>query len=135
MRDDRATPRHASDGGGRARLIGGPNPIEVGVAGEWTLALEVGPLGIAEGGSIVFQAPPFWGWSPAQAERPEWPGFTAFSAPAALEIRTFAREGMASATVRGRALRPGEEVTITYAGVADRFAERESALWVAVDGD
>lgn len=139
---DRDTPRHPSDGGGALRLVSAdPERVAVGQSGRWTLAFTVGPLGIAEGGAVVFQPPPFWGWSPPQSQAREAPGFTEITTAAeGVVLKPQAAAGMIVCTVEGRALRPGEEVQIAYgagpAGArADRFAEREAALFVGVDGD
>jgi hypothetical protein len=136
LRSDAAAPRHPSDGGGALRWVADPGPLVAGSVATWSFALEIGPQGIADGGAIWFLPAPFWGWSPPQDETPEAPGFTALEAPAGVALETEVFDGMLRAVVRGRALAPGEVVGITYGPArADRFAERATGLWVAVDGD
>jgi hypothetical protein len=145
LRADRDAPRHPADGGGRAWLEAGPEGPPRAVAGQpgrFPLVYEVGPLGIAQGGSIHLQVSPFWGWSTPQTESPEAPGYT-LVVPGAddidLEIEALDQQ-LLGMRVRGRALRAGERIRISYgagpAGAsADRFAERGSRFWFAVDGD
>ncbi len=146
LREDLTAPRHESDGGGRAWLESGPGvdlpPVAAGEAGEWSLVFESGPLGVAEGGWIFLQAPPFWGWSTPQGEDPLAPGYTTVATEATgvtLDPATVDQQLLAI-RVGGRALAAGERVRVVYgAGAAgafaDRYAEREARFWVAVDGD
>jgi hypothetical protein len=142
LRADAAVARHPSDGGGRVRLVAGDDPAVAGSAGRWTLEYEAGPHGIAAGGMLFFQPPPFWGWSAPHAEDPSALGYTTVATEAigvTLEARAVA-DGLLGVTVGGRALASGERVTIVYgAGVAgalaDRYAERGSPFWFGVDGD
>jgi hypothetical protein len=147
LRADLEARRHPSDGGGRVRLepdadssTGGA--IIASSSGRWTLVYAAGPAGVAVGGTIFFQAPPFWGWSAPQIEQPDAPGYTRVYTdadgvtltPRALDAELLAIE------VGGRALRSGDEVRIAYGAgpagaVADRYAERGSRFWIAVDGD
>ncbi|MEE9562535.1 MAG: CehA/McbA family metallohydrolase [Thermoanaerobaculia bacterium] len=146
LREDLALERHPSDGGGRAWLEGGSGDpataVTAGHTGRWSVVYETGPLGIAEGGWIFFQAPPFWHWSMPQGFDPEQLGFTLVTteaegvelAPATIDQQLLAIE------VRGRALEPGEQVRIVYGAgptgaLADRYAEHRSRFWVAVDGN
>lgn len=136
---DRDAVRHPGDGGGRVVTISVPPPVEVGTPVELVGELIVGPMGIHEGGLIQLVPTPFWGWSPPQAEREGAEGYTTLQAPEGVTLDAQGSGGMLTATVHGRALRPGERVRFTYgAGEtarADRFAERAPALWVAVDAD
>lgn len=138
MVEDLAAVRHPSDGGGTVTRVSGPEQVVAGGVGRWELELEVGALGVAEGGAVVFQAPAFWGWDPPQDQSPELPGHTAITTLAEgvhLDVAVF-DQGLVRALVRGRALVGGERVRVTYGGArADRFAESESELWLAVDGD
>lgn len=145
LKEDLRASRHPSDGGGSARLAtdGGPPvaPI-VATPGRWTLVYEAGPLGIAQGGTIFLQASPFWGWSSPQVADENWYGFTEVTTAAegvTLVPRTVAPELLAI-EVKGRALEAGEQVRIVYGAgsrgaIADRYAERGSRFWIAVDGD
>ncbi len=145
LKADLDTPRHPSDGGGRAWLESPPDdPVRatVGTGGRFPLVFEVGPHGIAEGGMIFLQVSPFWGWSTPQDIDPEAPGYTRVSTDAqgvSLVPITLDQQLM-GIEVRGRALEPGERVRIVYGAgprgaFADNFAERGSRFWFAVDGD
>ena len=141
LRQDLAAGRHEADGGGRAWLEE-PMPARVATAGRWTIVYQAGELGIAVGGMIYLQVSPFWGWSTPQVEQPSAPGFTEVASDAvgvALTPRTLDQQ-LLGITISGRALAAGEQVRILYgagsAGAqADRFAERGSRFWIAVDGD
>jgi hypothetical protein len=142
LREDETLERDVSDGGGQAALIEGEQRIAAGQPGRWTFRYTAGPHGIAVGGMLFFQPPPFWSWSPPQADDPERAGFTTTTTAAAgvtLEARAVA-EGLLAVTIGGRALAANEQVTLVYGAgpggaLADRYAERGSAFWFAVDGD
>ncbi|MDJ0866617.1 MAG: CehA/McbA family metallohydrolase [Myxococcota bacterium] len=145
LRADLAAPRHPSDGGGRAWLVGaeGERPrVEARSSRPWHFAYEVGPEGVAEGGVIYFNVSPFWGWSAVQMRFADAPGYT--------EVRTDAEDveldarvlqpQLLALVVQGRALREGERIEILYgvgrAGArADKYAEHGEHFWFAVDGD
>jgi hypothetical protein len=140
---DRARPRHPADGGGRAWLEAGPpGGARAGAPGRFVLVYEAGPLGVAVGGTLLFQVPPYWDWSTPQTEAPEAPGYTVASTDAAgvaLAPETLA-PGLLGIRVEGRALASGERIRIEYGAgaagaLADRFAERESRFFLGVDGD
>jgi hypothetical protein len=103
---------------------------------------EAGPLGVADGGMVFLQASPFWGWSTPQVTDEAAPGFTQVTTDAAgvhLEPATIDR-GLLGIRVTGRRLEAGERVRVVYGGgpagaLADRYAERGSRFWFAVDGD
>jgi hypothetical protein len=137
--------RHPSDGGGRAWLESAPAGDTTAMAstpGRWTIVYAAGPLGIAEHGVLFFQVSPFWGWSTPQVDAPDRPGYTTVSTDAdgvTLSPRTLGPQLLAI-EVSGRGLRADERVHIIYGAgaggaVADRYAERGSRFWVAVDGD
>jgi len=140
---DRARARHAADGGGRAWLEQAPpGGARAGEAGRFVLVYEAGPLGIAVGGTLLLQVPPYWDWSTPQVEAEDAPGYTRVSTEA--EGVTLAPEtldlGLLAIGVGGRALAAGERVRIEYGAgpagaAADRFAERESRFFFGVDGD
>ncbi|MEE8277482.1 MAG: CehA/McbA family metallohydrolase [Thermoanaerobaculia bacterium] len=145
LREDEELERHPADGGGRAWLEesdGQPPSAVAGLPGRWTVVYEAGPLGVAEGGWVFFQAPPFWNWSTPQIFDPQLPGYTEVSSEAEgveLEPATVDPKLLAI-QVRGRALRQGETVRMVYGAgpagaLADRYAERRSRFYVAVDGD
>ncbi len=145
LREALAQQPHPSDGGGRAWLEPGEGDTREPVAGStgrFTLVYEVGPLGIASGGAIHLQVSPFWDWSTPQVEIEEAPGFTTIRPSAdgiELEVATLDQQ-LLGIVVNGRPLQPGERIRIRYGdgpfgARADRFAERESRFWFAVDGD
>jgi hypothetical protein len=143
LRESAEAVRHPSDGGGRAWL----DPAEsdahavISTPGRFTIVYEVGPLGIATGGTLFFQVSPFWDWSTPQVEEPQAPGFTRV-APSAedieLDVRTLDQQ-LLGITVTGRPLVAGETLRIVYGdgygALADRFAEKQSRFFIAVDGD
>ena len=143
LRASMRTPKHASDGGGRAWLEPeSTTPIRAGERGHWTIAYETGPQGIAEGGFVRLTVPfVWWNWSAPQLETPEAPGYTTAEC-SATGVKLEGRSGLQGLEflVRGRALAAGEIVRITYGAGAlgaqsDSYAERESHFWIAVDGD
>jgi hypothetical protein len=113
-----------------------------GKPGRWRFVYEAGPLGVAAGGAVFFQAPPFWGWSTPQVVDPDGPGYTEVSVDAegvSIEPATI-DQGLLAITIGGRALRAGERIRLVYGAgasgaLADRYAERDSPFWFAVDGD
>ena len=144
LRAERSARRDPSDGGGRARLAweGEAPTLRAGEPASFPFVYEAGPLGIAPGGVLFLQVPSYWGWSQPQAEDPGAPGYTEVSTDAAGV--TLAPEVMGQdllgITIGGRALRPGEQVRIRYGAgelgaLPDRFAERRSKFFFAVDGD
>ena len=141
LRSDAANLRHPSDGGGRAWLAES-EPAPAGQPGSWQLVYEAGEHGIAVGGSVLLQVSPFWRWSTPQVESRTAPGYTTIESDAegvTLEGRTLDQQ-LLGIEIGGRALAAGEQIRIHYgAGTAgaraDRFAERESRFWIAVDGD
>jgi len=145
MRADVETARHPSDGGGRAWIAddaeGWPE-TQAGTPGRWTLVYEAGPLGVQEGGGIYLMVPAFWGWSPPQEHAPQSPGFvTAKTDAEGVELEILRADSyLILIRVAGRALEPAERITMVYGAgpagaLADRFAERDSRFWIAVDGD
>jgi len=141
-RDARRDPR---DGGGRAwlePLLEGP--IRVGSRQRFEILFEAGPLGIAEGGVVILQPSPFWGWDPPQLDQSEAPGYSEVVAlveasTVEIEVSTPTGEFLAARMVKG-GLRAGERLKFVYgAGPAgarvDRYAESGAPIWLAVDGD
>ena len=145
LQEDLAATRSPSDGGGRAWLEPtpeGPARVEAGGSGRFRLVYEVGPLGIARNGAIFLQVSPFWGWSTPQVENTDAPGYTTLETSASdieLDARTLGPQLLVIHVV-GRPLVAGERVTFVYGAgppgaTTDRFAERGSRFWFAVDGD
>lgn len=143
LREARRAPRHPSDGEGRAVLEpGSTQPARAGARGRWSILFTAGPAGIAEDGFVRLTVPyHFWHWSPPQLEAPEAPGYTQAECNAqGVTLASRASPQGVEFVVRGRRLAAGEEVRIVYGAgpalaLADRYAERESRLWIAVDGD
>lgn len=141
--DDLRSPRHPSDGGGTLSWHEPPpERLVVGDRARFAFTLEVGPGGIAEGGSVSFVAPPFWGWSPPQVADARGPGFVALlEGPEGVTLRPDQPDpGFVRFRVEGRALAPGERLSWSYGGgdagaQVDRFAERDVPFEVGVDGD
>ncbi|MEM1452146.1 MAG: DUF3604 domain-containing protein [Planctomycetota bacterium] len=145
FRADLAAVRHPADGRGTVRLVDAPERVVARGVGRWVLELVVDEAGIAEGGAITFMPDPFWGWSTPQTARAGLPGYTLVDVTregVTLRASTVggAEGGLLVLEVLGGALQGGDVVRIDYgaegAGArADRYAGRESRLWVAVDGD
>lgn len=141
LESDLSRARHPADGGGRS-WIEGDGTARAGTPGRWVLLYEAGEQGIAVGGQLLLQVSPFWGWSTPQNVDPDGRGYTRVATEAegvTLTPRTLDQQ-LLGIEIGGRPLRPGERVRIVYgagpAGArADRFAERESRFWIAVDGD
>ena len=142
LKEDLAAQRHPSDGGGRAWLEPSREAVTAGQPARFRLGFEVGPLGIATGGGIYLQVSPFWGWSTPQTQDSQAPGYTAIETGASdieLKPRTLGPQ-LFMLKVTGRPLVAGDRVRLIYGAgsaraVADRFAERGSRFWFAVDGD
>jgi hypothetical protein len=133
-----------ADGGGRAWLVrdGQPPYAVAATPDRFTLVYEAGPEGVATGGMVYLQVSPFWDWSTPQVVDPEARGYTEVrgSDPALrLEPETLDQQ-LLGIRVAGRPMAAGDRITIVYgAGLAgamvDRYAERSSPFWFAVDGD
>jgi len=145
LREDLLLERHPSDGGGRAWIEPDPESSAVAIAGapgRWTIVYEAGPLGVEEGGAVFLQVSPFWGWSTPQVSDEEAPGYTTVTTNAPgieLEPATLEQQLLAIQVASG-ALREGDRIRIVYGAgprgaTADRYAERGSRFWIAVDGD
>ncbi len=144
LRQDLELERHPSDGQGKAWIEEAQprRTIRAGERGRWRLVYEAGEPGIAEGGMLFLQVSPFFGWSTPQTFDSTRPGFTLVSTQAEgvrLEASNVDQHLLA-VRIEGRALLAGEQIRIEYgAGPAyarvDRFAERETRFWIAVDGD
>ena len=134
--------RSTADGGGTATVEALRGPAVAGSPGSWRIVYRAGPAGVAVGGTVHLQVSPFWGWSTPQTERPQALGYTTIETAAPgveLSAETLDQQLLAIA-IGGRPLAAGEEIVVTYGAgpagaLADRYAERESRFWVAVDGD
>ncbi len=142
LRADLLRPRAESDGGGDASVEELRGAAIAGRPGSWRIVYRAGPLGVAVGGAVYLQVSPFWGWSTPQTERAEALGYTtiATDAPGVVLSAEALDQQLLAVHVGGRRLREGERIEITYGAgpagaLADRYAERESRFWLAVDGD
>ncbi len=141
--EDLAAERSPADGGGRAWLAEPPaEPVPAGSRQVFEIVYEAGPLGVEEGGAIVLQPSPFWGWDAPQNVESGAPGFTEVSTETPqVEIELEApAPHLLSARIRGRKLEHGEQIRLRYgAGTAgarvDRYSEAGAPIWIAVDGD
>jgi hypothetical protein len=135
--DDLKAKRQPADGGGRAVLDPeSPRQARAGERIRIALTYEAGHLGIAEGGALYLQPSPFWGWDSPQTDMPGAPGATEVTTQArGVRLETTAFEGLLAIHIRGRNLASGERIQMKYLTRADRFAEREEHVWLAVDGD
>ena len=142
LRADLQRPRSEADGGGSATVEALSGPAVAGRPGSWRILYRAGPLGVAAGGAVYLQVSPFWGWSTPQTERESALGYTTVETDADsvdLSGETL-DEQLLAVHVGGRALDRGEQIVITYGAgtagaLADRYAERGSRFWIAVDGD
>ncbi|TMA35869.1 MAG: DUF3604 domain-containing protein [Deltaproteobacteria bacterium] len=145
MREAAPAPHHPADGGGRAWLVRDPDQPAYttrATPDRFRIVYEVGPLGIATGGSVQLQVSPFWGWSTPQVTDRDAPGFTEIH-PSSPDIAMSAKtldEQLLGIEITGRPLVARDRLEIVYgAGPAraltDRYAERGSRFWIAVDGD
>ncbi len=131
---DRVAVRHASDGQGRFERLG-DEAVAAGTVHTLRLRFTAGPDGVAPGGALTFLPEPFWGWSPPQTDAAEAPGFVEVTAPAGVQLVPRAVQGQLVLEVGETPLAPGAVVELAYTGRVDRFAEPESGLYLAVDGD
>ncbi len=150
LRADLAKQRSPSDGGGRAWFDPGPRARVVSQsAARLVIVYEVGAEGIAPGGSILLETKKWWFWSPAQSSAPDAPGYvTAETNARGVELvlrdvpptGILIESGGVAIEVKGRSLRAGERVRITYGAgpalaIVEMFADRGDRMWLQVDGD
>ncbi len=145
--------RHPADGAGRAWLERAADQLPYAISAtpdRFEIVFEAGRLGIAHGGSILFQLPQIGGWSIPQTDRPDARGYTLVdTTTAVVELdppvagqANGATDGSKSLTIRfpSEPLRAGERIRIRYGagpGLAlpDRYAESAARFWIGVDGD
>jgi hypothetical protein len=136
-----------TDGRGSA-TVDPADPVRALERGTWTVTYVADSTGIVEGGGIVFQVSPFWGWSGPQDKDPDRPGFTTIRTnrpDVRLELQGSALHYLLIDVAEGR-LAGGDTVQIVYgdtgggahpkgAAYADRFAERGEEFLLKVDGN
>jgi hypothetical protein len=144
LTEDLRAVRSPADGAGAAWIenAGGLEPAQVSSPGRWTVVYEAGPLGIKVGGALFLQPSPFWGWSSPQVIDEDALGFTEIGteAPGVQLVAKSLGSDLLAIEISGHDLAAGERIRIDYGAgsrgaLADRYAERGSRLWVAVDGD
>ena len=109
------------------------------------LVYEAGPLGIAVGGTLLLQVPPFWGWSTPQRRGRGRARATRASSTATPRASSLAPETLGPRPARdpsraaARSPPASASASCTAPGprgaAVDRYAERESRFCLAVDGD
>lgn len=146
LRRDLLEVRSPSDGQGKVWLEPDPTdpgPLRIGTFHRFRFVYEAGPLGIAVGGALYFQAPPAFGWSRIQLSMEDLAGYTTFTTTAAgvqLVAGKMENSFLLPIVVRGRALGAGERIEVVYGAgerlaQIDRYAERGERFWFHVDGD
>jgi len=145
LRESVAAHYDVSDGGGRAWLERGEEQRPYAVSAtpdRFEIVYEVGEHGIATGGVVFFQVSPFWDWTTPQVLAPDQRGYTEVTpSDPEIELRPETLDQqLLGIEVTGRPLVAGDRIRIVYgAGLAgampDRYAERRSPFWIAVDGD
>ncbi|MBB84404.1 MAG: hypothetical protein CL931_11395 [Deltaproteobacteria bacterium] len=113
--------------------------VQVATRQRFTFLFEVGPLGIAEGGTIYPTAEPFWEWSAVQHFEPGSPGYTTAEIISG-EARVVPDALGAGFVVEGSALAAGDRIRFVYGAgeegaFVDRYAERDATFFFSVDGD
>ncbi|MDP6461600.1 MAG: CehA/McbA family metallohydrolase [Gemmatimonadota bacterium] len=119
-----------------------------GSRGSWTVDWVAGESGMAEGGGVVLQVSPFWGWSPPRVAPPGAAGFTTVSCSRE-DVTLTLHEGAPPMSLvalldRGR-LAEGDTVRFVYGDTsgghpgslarADSYAEAFEELLIKTDAD
>ena len=135
---DLQTERHRSDGAGSSWMLVEESDMQcaAGGRGQWHIVYRVGVEGIAEGGAIFLQVPPFWEWSSPQTWDEREIGWTLVdvSAEVEWESSTVDQQLLMVKIVKG-SLRENDTVHFVYKGRADKYAESAAAFWCSVDGN
>jgi hypothetical protein len=146
LEDALAQPRHPTDGGGRAWIewaAGDPHYAHSATERTFRVVYEVGELGIARGGHVVFRPSPLiGGWSRPQVGHPNRRGFTRIT-PSDPEMKLEVKALPTKAVLvwnRGRSWVAGDRIRFDYGdgpsrALVGRYAEREARFWIGVDGD
>ncbi|MBK7951906.1 MAG: hypothetical protein IPK00_24925 [Deltaproteobacteria bacterium] len=135
------------DAGGTAAKTGERPVLRASSRQRFRLVFEVGPPGIADGGSLFLLADPFWFWSEVQTNDPAAAGYTTAALRASPSTkatgpvpRLVPSDVPGAFRVEGRALAAGEQIELVYgAGAAgakvDRYAEVGAEIRLGLDGD
>lgn len=120
-----------------------PGGITVaGSYGTWRLSYTAGAVGIAKGGALKIYTESDTDWGIPQLTAPSQAEFLTVAGPSGVLLDVLVEEIKSlRVRVRGRALRPGKTVTVTYGdrsgggpgSRAQTFLEAKRYFWVAVD--
>ena len=117
-------------------------PVVAGAYGTWKLRYTVGARGIAPGGAIQISTDSDTDWGIPQVADPACAEYMTVEAPPAARLDILVEDIKSlRLRVRGRALRPGETVTVTYGdrsgggpgSRAQTFLEAKRYFWVGID--
>lgn len=113
-------------------------PFPAGSRADFRIEFMVGEAGITEGGFILLQISPWWGWSPPHLGDENIPGAVRirpdFAEPE-LEVRILPLNRVLVFAPSG-AIPPGAKIDFSYLNAAvDRFAEEEELFQFFTDGD
>ncbi len=127
----------ASDGQGKA-VIHPQGPFPVGSLVDFRIAFTVGTAGIAPGGFVILQIPPWWGWSEPQNVNPEAEGFISVTPSVAdpfLQVKILSLYRVLVFSQK-KPIKAGETITFKYTRArVDKFAESEELFMIFVDAD
>jgi len=125
----------AVDGQGTA-VIEPTDPLPIGALANFEITFTVGEAGVAEGGFVLLQVSPWWGWSQPQTSHADDLGYTQ------VETASGAAFGMRVLPLNRVLVSPGEEgfseaerIVFRYVGQVDKFAEAEELFQIFVDAD
>ena len=127
---------HPSDGIGTLSLEG-PAEVPAGSVQAFRLTYTSAEPGIDQGGGVLLQVSPFFGWSPPQSMADGRAGHTSIetSSKARLELEIGELHYAIARVVEGR-LEPDDTITFTYGPArVDPFADRAERFYAKVDGN
>jgi len=125
----------AADGKGKATLEPA-GPLPAGSFGDFKITFTVGEGGVAAGGFVMLQIPPWWGWSRPQNQYPKRAGYIQVetSPGAGFDVNVLPLNRVV-VSPREDGFAPGEQIVFRYAGRVDKFAEARELFQIFVDGD
>ncbi len=127
----------AIDGQGSA-VLKPAGPLPAGSSGDFEITFTVGEAGVVQGGYVMLQISPWWGWSQPQTTYPDAPGYTtvktSFEDPSLSVVPLQLHRVLVFSMNRG--FKPGETITFRYTHArVDKFAEAEELFQIFVDAD